>query len=237
MNRRRFLIGAAAVTAAPAASFDGQSLMIDGREHALTDILAPKRRSGGDDPAADFFAAAISEIVRHGAYSGHASTTTDRWGRVEGAIGWRTGEGRETTLQEMLLSQGAARVAPQSDDRQFIERCFAAERAAREARLGLWRSDAWRILDAAKAEWSRGFQIYAGIIRTATERKSRVFFNFGEDFRSDFTASVARGAFRRWRQNTDLASLAGRRVEVRGYVESINGPSIELAHEMQLRLV
>ncbi|MEK7264482.1 MAG: thermonuclease family protein [Pseudomonadota bacterium] len=234
MNRRRFLIGAAAVTLAPDASLEGTSLFIEGRERALTDILTPATNGAGKE--ADFFAAAISEILRQGTPSGPAPIATDRWGRGEGAIFWRLGEGRETTVQEMLLSQGAARVAPQSDDFPFIERCFAAERAARDANLGLWAEDAWRIRDASKSEPSSGFQIYAGVIRSANERKSRVFFNFGEDFRSDFTASVARGAFRRWKQFPDIASLAGRRAEVRGYVESINGPSIELTHPLQLRL-
>lgn len=235
MNRRRFLISAAAV-AAPGASIDGQGLFIDGREHALTDILAPAPAAFGEDgSAADFFAEALSEIVRLGTPSGPVSTATDRWGRVVGAIGWRTGAGRETTLQEMLLSQGAARVAPQSEDFPFIERCLAAERFARQSGAGLWETAVWRIRDASTPDWSRGFQIYAGVIRAANDRKNRVFLNFGEDYRSDFTASVARGVFRRWREFPDMMSIAGRRAEVRGYVEIINGPSIELTHEMQLR--
>jgi len=236
MNRRRFLIAAAAVVASPGARFDQGRILVDGREYALTDILAPTRRADGDDPGADFFAAAIQTIIREGAPIGAAPAEADRWGRLEGPVGWRTGAGRETTLQELLLSQGAARVFPLSADASFIERCYAAERAAREARLGNWRSGAWRIRDASRAEQSDGFQIYEGVIRAASERKSRVFFNFGGDFRSDFTASVARGVFRSWREKPDIAALAGRRAEVRGYVEYINGPSIELRHEMQLRV-
>ncbi len=238
MNRRSFLISAAAAVAAPAKTFDGRSVMLGGREHVLTDIVAPATPlSGGIEPASDFAAAALREIIRQGAPFGPVLTKTDRWGRLEGAIGWRTREGRATTLQEILLAEGAARVAPTSDDLAFIERCYAAERAARDARLGLWAFDAWRIRDAAKAEWSSGYQIYAGVIRAASERKGRVFFNFGDDFRTDFTATVAKGAFRRWTQQPDLLSVAGTRVEVRGLVEAINGPSIELLHAMQMRLV
>ena len=231
MNRRRFLAGAAAL---PLVAPAGRSLVIEGRDYALTDIVTPA--AGDNTPSADYYAAAMAEILKQGALSGPPPVGRDRWGRVEGAIGWRTSDRRETTLQEMLLSQGAARVAPASDDHSFIERCFIAERAAREARLGGWRFDDWRIRDAATPERSRGFQIYAGAIASASERKGRVFFNFGAEYRSDFTASVATGAFRRWRVKPDLSLLAGRRAEVRGHVEDINGPSIDLVHEMQLRL-
>lgn len=237
MNRRSFLLGAAAA-AAPLSSFDGRSVVLAGREHVLSDIIAPAARlSGGNEPASGFASTALNEIIRQGAPFGPALAKTDRWGRLTGAIGWRTREGRETTLQEMLLAEGAARVAPETDDLAFIERCFAAERAAREARLGLWAFNAWRVRDAAKAEWSRGYQIYAGIIRAASEHGGRIFFNFGDDFRADFTATIAKGAFRRWTHQPDLPSVAGTHVEIRGLVEAINGPSIELLHEMQMRVV
>lgn len=240
MNRRSFLIAAAAAAAAaaPAKAFDGRSLTLAGREHVLSDIIAPAvRLSGGKEPASDFASITLNEIIRQGAPLGSTLTKTDRWGRLEGAIGWRTREGRATTLQEILLAEGAARVAPETDDLEFIERCFASERAAREARLGLWAFDAWRIRDAAKAEWSRGYQIYAGVIRAVSEHGGRIFFNFGGDFRTDFTATVSKGVFRRWAEQPDLLSVAGMRVEVRGLVEAINGPSIELLHEMQMRMV
>ncbi len=140
-------------------------------------------------------------------------------------------------MQEFLLAQGAARVTPQSDDFAFVERCYRAEHAAREAKLGLWAFRDYRIRDAAAAEEAWGFQIYAGVIRTAAERGARVFFNFGDDFRTDFTASVARSSFRRWRGKPDAAAFAGMSAEVRGLVDRINGPSMELKHELQLQRV
>lgn len=237
MNRRIFLLSVAAFAAEPSAAFDGRSVTLGGREHVLSDIIAPSMTlSASREPASEFAAAAIREIVRQGAPLPSASMKKDRWGRAEGAVRWRADDGRETTLQEMMLSQGAARVAPETDDFDFIERCFAAEKAARRARLGLWGFDAYRIRSAEKAELSWGYQIYAGMIRAASERRGRIFFNFGDNFRSDFTATVAKGAFRRWKNRIDLQSAAGMRVEVRGPVERINGPSIELLHEMQLRL-
>jgi endonuclease YncB( thermonuclease family) len=233
MNRRAFLIGAAALSAPPFA--DGQSVVIGGAERVLTDIIAPSLHplSGRAEPFADFAAAALSAAILAGAPV-DGTGARDRWGRFAGALSWKM-NGRTTTLQEVLLAQGAARVAPQSEDFPFIERCYRAEKAAREAGLGLWRHPAYRVRDAARAEKGWGYQIYAGAVRAAAERGGRVFFNFGDDFRADFTASALRGDFRRWRGRPDAASFVGKTVEIRGFVDWINGPSIELRHELQLQ--
>lgn len=241
MNRRSFLIAAAALgVRVPGRPFvDGQTVIIEGVERVLTDLIAPSPTplSGRAEPFADYTRVVLEEAMRRGAPIVSPSAKADRWGRIEGPFRWRAPGGRETTLQEILLAEGAARVAPQSGDLQFIERCFAAEKAARDSGLGLWSGEAYRIRDASKPEGARGFQIYEGAIVSAADRNGRVFFNFGADFRTDFTATVAKGAFRRWRKELDIATLAGRRAEARGFVDWINGPSIELKHEMQLRIV
>lgn len=243
MNRRGLIAGALSLAAtgarAAAPFFDGQSVTIGGREHFLSDIVAPSP----DVPramreyAVDYAAAVFNAAIQRGAPIHSETAPVDRWERLTGPVRWRMPGGRETTLQEILLSQGAARVAPQSDDLDFIDRLYRAEDVARENTLGLWTQSAFRIRDAERGEWSRGFQIYRGVIRAANERNSRIFFNFGADFRTDFTATLSKGALRRWRRKIDYAAAEGRHAEVRGVVERINGPSIELKHEMQLRLI
>lgn len=237
IDRRRFLLSAAAVAATPGLRFDAKSVVLNEREYALTDILVPSLSPlGGEaEPASDFASAALDEIMKRGAVVARDRISTDRWDRVTGPILWRLGDGRETTLQEILLAEGAARVAPESADFDFIEKCYAAEKAARAAGLGLWREAYWRIRDAAAAEWSRGHQIYAGRIGRAEEHKGRVYFNFGDDFRTDFTATATKREFRRWRGKPAPEAFVGALVEVRGLVRSINGPSIELEHELQMR--
>lgn len=241
MIRRRFLIGAAAIAAAPRHDFipfsDGQSVLLEGREYLLSDIVVPSSTplSGKPEPGAEFALAAFDEIRRRGTIV-HAERATDRWGRMTGALAWRLAGGRSTTIQELLLGMGAARVAPESDDLAFIDRCFAVEDAARKASFGSWSEEAWRVRNAARAEWSTGFQIYEGVVKSAAERRGRVYVNFGVDYRTDFTATVTGARFRRWKNRIDAAALVGRKVEARGVVERINGPSIELLHEKQLRL-
>jgi hypothetical protein len=227
MNRRKLLASSVAFAAAPFA--DGQTVLIGGAEFFLTDIVGPK----AGEPAGDFAAATLRAILAKASAVGEPARR-DRWGRPFGRAGIFVA-GRETSLQEVLLAQGAARVFPQSDDFDFIERCYRAEDTARAARLGLWSEDAYRVRDAGSAAKAFGFAIYDGVVRNANDRGQRVFLNFGDDYRSDFTATIMRASFRRWRGKPEIASFIERRVEIRGIVDWINGPSIELRHEMQLR--
>ncbi len=243
MNRRALIVGGLSTAAALASGMapleDGQTIALGDREFCLTDIVAPSSRPdrGARAFAASFAQIALKALAHYGEAAPDMAAPTDRWGRLTGPLNWKTADGRNTTLQELLLSQGAARVAPQSAYHEFIDRCFRAEDAAREAALGLWRDKAYRIRDAAAGEWTSGFQIYRGFIRSASDRGGRIFLNFGDDFRTDFTATAPKGALRRWRSKPDIALLVGRSAEIRGLVQSINGPSIELAHEKQLRLL
>lgn len=238
MNRRRFLGGAAATTLAPRVLVtplaDGQTVVFKGVERVLTDVIAP---SAGEAGHAMAVAALAAILAAGGIMPASEDPGRDRWGRATGAIPWRRADGADTTLQELLLEAGGARVYPQSDDFGLIERCYASELRARTRRVGLWALKRFAPIDANEGRLFRGFQIYEGAIAGATERKGRIYFNFGGDFRIDFTATVRAAAFRRWRERPDLSALAGRRAEVRGHVERINGPSIELLHEKQMRLL
>ncbi|MFN0023026.1 MAG: thermonuclease family protein [Parvularculaceae bacterium] len=240
VSRRAVLAGGAAIVA-PARPdfFDGQTVLAGGREIVLTDILAPSSAAlwGGAEPWSEMASEALRKIRASGTLVSERMNSLDRWGRAAGAAHWRHADGRETTLQEALLAEGAARVHPQSDDAAMLDRYFAAEDAARGARRGLWALDAYAIRNADDARAAFGFQIYHGKVRSASNRRGRIFFNFGEDFRTDLTATLTQGAFGRWRRKDLIETYAGLTIEVRGLVERINGPSIELAHERQLRLL
>ncbi len=240
LTRRALLAGGAAMVAPTRPDFfDGQTVFDGGREIVLTDILAPSSAAlwGGAEPGAAMAQETLRKIMASGTLVPDTTARLDRWGRAAGAARWRYADGGETTLQEALLAEGAARVHPQSDDDAMLDRYFAAEEDAHGAKRGLWMLDAYAVRDAGDARAAVGFQIYRGKIRSASDRRGRIFFNFGEDFRTDFTATLTKGAFRRWRRKDLVESYAGLTVEVRGLVERINGPSIALVHERQLRLL
>lgn len=234
------LAGAAAAVAPKRPHFfDGQTVVIDGVERVLTDIVAPSSAPlrGWAEPGAEIALGALSAFASSHHPLPGARSPLDRWGRAMGPARFVGAAGAETTLQAALLEAGAARVSPQSDDDALLDDYFAAEERARAGCRGIWALDAYAFRDARDERRAFGFQIYKGVVRSTGENSGRVYFNFGEDFRKDVAATVAKGAFRRWRRQEALQSYEGRTVELRGLVDSINGPSIELRHERQLRLL
>ncbi|MBL4619976.1 MAG: hypothetical protein JKX88_07755, partial [Marinicaulis sp.] len=80
-----------------------------------------------------------------------------------------------------------------------------------------------------------GYHVVEGIVVSARATRSRFYLNFGDDCRTDFTASAKSSLYRRWlRDEFDLAALEGAKVRIRGFVVDINGPSIDLTHRRQI---
>jgi endonuclease YncB( thermonuclease family) len=219
--------------------FDGQTIYVDGAEIVLTDIIAPSPATllGRAEPGAEIASSALREFLATSRQLSFYEPPRDRWGRLSGPARFVRENAGHKTLQAALLEAGAARVSPQTEDHATLDHYFEAEDAARASRKGIWSLSAYAILDTLEQRRLFSFQIFRGAVRSASENRGRVYFNFGDDFRTDLTATVTQGAFRRWRREASFASYAGRIVELRGVVDWINGPSIELRHERQMRLL
>ncbi len=77
-----------------------------------------------------------------------------------------------------------------------------------------------------------------GIPARVKSRGGWYYINFTADWRSDFTIVVAARARRLFRvAGLDLAGLEGRRIRVRGWVKSYNGPMIEATHPEQIEVI
>jgi hypothetical protein len=82
------------------------------------------------------------------------------------------------------------------------------------------------------------FQIVEGRVVSAAIIKGRAYLNFGPNWRTDFTFSIAPRERRQFaRSGIDLAALTGRRIRGRGWVTLRNGPMIELTHPAQLEIL
>ncbi len=240
LTRRSVLAGAAGAAAPRRPNFfDGQTIHVDGAEMVLTDIIAPSPATltGGGEPGAEIAHRALAEFLAANRPLPFSTPPRDRWGRLAGPARFLRADGEQTTAQAALLEAGAARVSPQTEDDAILDGYFAAEDAARAARKGIWGIPAYAVRDTCEERRVFGFQIFRGAVRSTGENRGRVYFNFGDDFRTDLTATLSKGAFRRWRRSDPLASYAGMTVELRGIVAWINGPSVELRHERQMRLL
>ncbi len=82
------------------------------------------------------------------------------------------------------------------------------------------------------------FQIVEGRVTNASVRSGRAYINFGADWKTDFTASIAPEDMKAFRAvNLDPESFAGKLIRVRGVIEKMNGPEIELAGPASVELL
>lgn len=145
-------------------------------------------------------------------------------------------------IQEAMVAAGMARVYSFRDNRACIRALQRAESAARSAGLGIWKASEFSVQPAHPParllSHADTFQIIEGRIISAHAVNNRVFLNFGKIWREDFTGSISRRDYKRFRETgLDLVMLEGRIVRIRGWIEERGGPMIVLTHPEQLELV
>ena len=229
-----------AYTAIVRVEINGVLVLRDGRATDLEGLLLP---NGTRDHAPDFVARQAIErlsgltkgkdVTLHG-----REPKEDRYGNIRAQV-FAPQDGREVWLQDLMLREGLARVMIAPDRPECARELYAAEDAARAARAGLWALPAYAVRTPDNLGGDLGtFQIVDGVVKNASVHDGRAYLNFGDDWRTDFTATIAPDDMKRFRAaGIDPKSYAGRKVEVRGYVQSLNGPEIELADPEMIRLL
>lgn len=220
---------------------DGDTLVLDGGEEVrLVGIQAPKLPLGRPDfeswPLAQEAKQALEDLAagqrvslafgerrrdRHGRLLAHLLDEESRW------------------LQGEMLARGLARVYSFEDNRVAIAEMLALEAEAREARRGLWADPFYMVRSAEEAaRHVGGFELVEGEVLAVGRARGRVFLNFGEDYKRDFTAVLEPAARRLFeREGRAPTAYRGRRVRVRGWVQSLNGPMIEVTHPEQIEVL
>ena len=146
--------------------------------------------------------------------------------------------GGRTWVQGELLRQGTSRVATTLDTRRFAAEMLAIEAEARADGRGIWALDYHRTLTPGEAASGIGsFRLVQGRVREVNIVGGRAYLNFGDDWRSDFTVSLGAPARRLFHASgLEPETLAGRVVRVRGWIESYNGPMIEVTHPEEVEV-
>ncbi|UPJ50282.1 thermonuclease family protein [Bradyrhizobium sp. 200] len=216
-----------------AAVLDGRSLRLeDGREIRLAGI-----ERGGTDSARG--RAALSAIAGSRDVTLHGDDDSpDRYGR-QGAILFATGS--EQSVQGELLRRGEALFSADIADKNCAAALAAAERAARDAKLGIW-SDAMAIKNtespgdilAAVGQ----FTVVEGRVLSVRQAGAITYLNFGRNWTRDFAATIPRRIIPAF-EGAGLGpkSLENRRIRVRGIVSSRGGPRIELLRVGQIEVL
>ena len=144
-----------------------------------------------------------------------------------------------TWIQGEILRRGMARVYSFRDNRAQVAEMLALERKARQAKRGIWRHPFYQIRRADGAQRHIGsFQLVEGTARAVAVLRKFTYLNFGANWRDDFTIAVPARSRRMFEASAfDLKALQGRRVRVRGWIKSRNGPMIEASHPEQIEIL
>ncbi|MCH9765041.1 MAG: thermonuclease family protein [Alphaproteobacteria bacterium] len=219
---------------------DSETLVLDdGRVVRLLGILAPKPPLTAKDndtwqPEANARTALRSLVEGIEVALAFDSRRKDRYGRLLAHVfAWHGG--RRYWVQGELLANGHARAIVLPDNTRCADELLAHERVARDSSRGLWRRRSYRILKPKPERWllqkRHSFQIVEGRVAAVAIVKGKIYLNFGNNWRRDFTASLQRKALVGSTVTVDrLTALKGKRVRVRGWIERNNGPLIKLAH-------
>lgn len=216
---------------------DGTVMLADGRQMLLAGIETPpddKVRAGWRQ----VFDAINAPVRLH-----PVQQPQDRYGRLQMLV--VTGEG--VLLQEKLVARGLARVMPQKRARDCLEALLVIEATARQAQRGLWRDPAFTPRNADDVDGLMGdeghYMLVEGIVVDASNRQGRLYINFGDDWRTDFTVTVERADARLFADEIanivagEVAAIVGHRLRVRGFVTRYNGPEIRVTVPEQIEVL
>lgn len=220
---------------------DSETLKLaDGRFVRLIGLLAPrpplKLEKQDAWPPEDEARAALQTLVHEKDVSlAFDARKRDRYGNMLAHV-FVSNDGVRFWVQGELLAHGHARAAVLPGNTACIRELLAHERLARETKRGLWQHRHYRILYPNPANWllanrRHSFAIVSGRVNDVAIVKGRIYLNFGNNWRQDFTAALRKRALAGTETTeSDLKRLVGRTVNVRGWIERRNGPYIQLAH-------
>lgn len=211
---------------------DGTLLLADGRTVKLAAIDMPQ-------PAAlPSVKSARTHVTLY-----YGGTRIDRYGRALALVALADGK----FLQERLAADGLARVMPSADMRLCIADLLAAEAHARGARLGLWRDPVYGVRQAddlgGLAPLDGSYQLVEGVVKGVSNIRGRLYFNFGDDWRTDFTVTVAPADAKLFKAGAwgkligKNPQIVGAKVRVRGFLSRYNGPGMMVAVPEQIELL
>ncbi|MEQ1672163.1 MAG: thermonuclease family protein, partial [Hyphomicrobium sp.] len=179
-------------------------------------------------------------VLGHTVKLAYGKRHTDRYGRHLAHVFLNEG-GKETWVQGELLSSGSARAYGLPGNFVCARELLAHERAARIAKLGVWdialyRPKPARLAGLLMSRRSR-FEIVEGPVASVSRTKSGAYLNFGDDWKTDFTARIGKDVLSAHPDFDDIvADLKDKTVTVRGWIERRNGPMIDIRDPSQLEI-
>lgn len=159
----------------------------------------------------------------------------DRYGRTLAHLFLRDG----LWVQGEMLKYGMASVYSFPDNRAIVPEMMAYEQIARQNNNGIWALNFYKPkAQETSGKYHNSFQIVTGIVRQVAKVRGTYYLNFGADWKKDFTVVIKYRAARKFiKADLDPQNYTGKKIEVRGWLKSFNGPMIEATHPEQILII
>ena len=225
---------------------DGDTLLLDdGSKVRMIGIQAPKLalgRNGFEDwPLADEAKRALADITLGAEVRlAFGDERMDRHGRVLAHV--FVNSSPEIWAQQYMLKEGMARVYSFADNRFCLDELLKAESVARAENKGIWAHDYYQLRYADRPKdlltHIDDYELVEGRILSAKKAGSRIYLNFGRDWKEDFTIVIEKAGLRTFEKSgIDPLDYEGARVRVRGWIEMRDGPRINVTHPEQIEIL
>jgi hypothetical protein len=213
-------------------------LLDDGRRGALSGLEFPQ------GPARAAARARLADwLVGRDVLVGDLGAGRDRWGRAPMRVYAASDEAQAplVSVATAMLEEGRARFRPEPRAAACATLYLEAEAAARVAGRGLWSGErpfAAGVEATGPLMRRKGMAIVEGTVSHVGETRSAIYLNFAENGPKNVSAMISR------RNLIILAKLGigrdelrGRRVRVRGLIETGFGPRIEIFAPAQIEIL
>ncbi len=225
---------------------DGDTMVLDnGLVVRLVGIQAPKLPLGREGfaawPKAEEARQALERLVLGKSVRvRHGGERIDRHGRTLGQV-FVTGES-ETWVQQRMVADGWARVYSFPDNRACVPHLLASEAQARLNKLGIWTDPYYLVRRADRLDDFAGrpgyYELVEGRVLKADRAQGRVYLNFGRSWKEDFTAVIDKAGLGLFsRAGVDPLQFEGALVRVRGWMDEVDGPRVEITHPEQIEVL
>jgi endonuclease YncB( thermonuclease family) len=224
---------------------DGDTALLDnGISVRLIGMQAPKLPQGRDFdawPLAETAKAGLETLlVGKDVRIRYGGERKDRHGRTLGQL--FVDAEPAVWAQRQMLVDGLARVYSFPDNRACVTELLAAEGTARLKRLGIWADPYYAVRRADRpldlADRAGNYELVEGRVLLAEQVRSGVYLNFGRHWKEDFTVVIDKSALGLFATaGLDPLALEGALVRVRGWVDTHDGPRIEVTHPEQIEVL
>ncbi len=194
-------------------------------QKVLEDFLTNKKVAVYQTPKSD-----SGRMNRMGHHIAHLACFDENNPKNEDSAVW---------VEGLMLSLGLARVRTTKYNRQMAAQMLKLENNARDHKIGLWSMNDYTVLTPEESTKHIGsFQVVEGTIKSISKHKNNLYINFGGNWRNDFTIGISGKNMRNFtREKINPNQWNGAKVRVRGWIETYNGPFIQLNHPERIEIL